>query len=74
MGILRRHPFGPEVPRHSANPCPVSGVRNMASERETATQGAVGPGFLRFTEAVTRRYSEDDPGARSFQTIVEPGQ
>ena len=38
--ILCRHPHGPEVPQHSVTPCLVSGVRNMASGREPATQSA----------------------------------
>jgi len=51
--ILRRHPQVPEVAQQSVTPGFLRGVRNTASGREAAVQGADGPVLLRFTGAVT---------------------
>jgi hypothetical protein len=36
--ILRRHPYGPEVGKHSVNPCLALGARNTALGTEPAVQ------------------------------------
>src|SRR5450759_4188139 len=48
---------------HSANPCLVSGVRNVASGREPAAHRADRPVLLGFTGSVNHRCGEADGGA-----------
>ena len=41
--ILRRHPLGPEVRKHSVNPCLGAGAQNAKSRLEPAGQVANSP-------------------------------
>ena len=68
--ILRRHPLGPEVGKHSVNPCLVSGVRNVVTGREPAAQRADRPVLLRFTGSVNRRCREAVRGAHDSKRTV----
>ena len=55
---------------HSANPCLVSGVRNVASGREPAVQRAEMSVLLRLTGSVNRRRGEADRGAHDSPPVI----